>query len=129
MGAINFSFDPKLMEFLAHELPLKIFVETGTFKGDSLRKAMLLFKECHSVELSPEYHAAALKNFEGSDGVHLHHGESPAWLRGKRNGSPQRPLFSGWMLIGAWRKTPPGKAHKVRFLANWRPSALCIPKA
>ncbi|HWF19529.1 MAG TPA: hypothetical protein VG754_09680 [Verrucomicrobiae bacterium] len=72
------------MELLARELPLRVFVETGTFKGESLRAALPFFKECHSVELSPEYHAAALKNFKGCPGVHLHLGESPAWLRKER---------------------------------------------
>lgn len=81
MGAINFSIDSSLIELLVRELPLQVFVETGTFKGDSLRTALRFFKECHSVELSPEYYAAAVKSFEGCDKAHLHMGESPAWLR------------------------------------------------
>src|SRR5579884_855981 len=84
MGAINFSIDPSLIQLFARELPLKIFAETGTFKGESLRTALRFFKECHSVELSPEYHAAAVKNFESYGGAHLHLGESPAWLRKER---------------------------------------------
>ncbi|MDB6110759.1 MAG: hypothetical protein JWR69_2509 [Pedosphaera sp.] len=81
MGAISFSLDEKLLGLLSRELPLRTFFETGTFKGESLRLARQFFPECHSVELSPEYHAAAVKNFAGQNGIHLHQGESPAHLR------------------------------------------------
>ena len=35
MGAVHFSIDPKLVSILQQQLPLTIFVETGTFKGES----------------------------------------------------------------------------------------------
>src|SRR4051794_41025566 len=52
MGAISFSLDEKLLALLSRELPLKLFFETGTFQGESLRIARPFFPECHSVELS-----------------------------------------------------------------------------
>jgi hypothetical protein len=81
MGAINFSLDRKLLEFLARQLPLEVFVETGTFKGDSLRLAHGVLKECHSVEKSPYYFEAARKSFDGVSGVHVYLDDSPAFLR------------------------------------------------
>ncbi len=36
MGAITFSLDESLAAFLAGQLPIQIFVETGAFRGDSL---------------------------------------------------------------------------------------------
>jgi hypothetical protein len=84
MGAINFSIDPNLLRLFCRELPLEIFFETGTFRGETLRLAHPLFKECNSVELSPEHHAAAEKEFAGVKHVRLHRGESPACLAAHR---------------------------------------------
>ena len=36
MGAISFSIDENLVKELRKFLPLEIFIETGTFLGDSL---------------------------------------------------------------------------------------------
>jgi hypothetical protein len=80
MGAIHFSIDERLLTLFARELPILTFVETGTFKGESLRAARKIFPECHSIEMSPEYFAEAQKNFANSDGIHLHHGDSPSAL-------------------------------------------------
>jgi hypothetical protein len=85
MGAISFSLDQRLLNLLTSVLPLQTFVETGTFKGETLRLACPLFKECHSVELSPKLYRAAVKQFGGQAGVHLHHGPSPEFLRAKRD--------------------------------------------
>ena len=54
MGAIHFSLDERLMDFYIRELSPAVFVETGTFKGDTLAQAKDRFARCHSVELSPE---------------------------------------------------------------------------
>src|SRR5580698_970577 len=81
MGAISFSLDVRLLDLLTREAGLKIFFETGTFKGETLALARKYFPESHSVELSLEYYAAAARNFAGQPDVHLHQGESPALLR------------------------------------------------
>lgn len=82
MGAIHFSIDEKLLEFFATRLKPAHFVETGTFKGESLRRARRFFKECHSAEMSPHYFAEAQKAFAQDAGVHLALGDSAAFLRG-----------------------------------------------
>jgi hypothetical protein len=81
MGAISFSIDEKLLAFLTRELPLKVFVETGTFKGDSLEIARRFFERAHSVEASPELHQQAQARFQAEKDVHLHLGDSPSFLR------------------------------------------------
>lgn len=84
MGAISFSIDQKLLALLTRELPIKTFVETGTFKGESLQIARSIFPDCYSIELSQEYYQAAVRHFAGQTGVHLLHGESPVCLRDLR---------------------------------------------
>jgi hypothetical protein len=85
MGAISFSLDERLLNLLTEALPLQTFVETGTFKGETLRLAFPLFEECHSVELSPELYEAAIRQFGSQTGVHLYHGPSPEFLRARRD--------------------------------------------
>jgi len=80
MGAISFSIDETLLGFLTRELPLKLFVETGTFKGDSLELARRFFASCYSVEASPELFQQARERFQASTGIHLHLGDSPSFL-------------------------------------------------
>jgi hypothetical protein len=84
VGAISFSIDETLLAFLVKELPLKLFVETGTFKGDSLEIALRFFSRCESVEASPELHQQARSRFEGRAQVKLHLGDSPSFLRQKQ---------------------------------------------
>jgi hypothetical protein len=83
MGAIHFSLDSGLLAFLKQQLPLEVFVETGTFNGDTLRLAREFFGECHSVEKSPHYFEAARQRFAGAAGVHVYLEDSPAFLGGR----------------------------------------------
>ena len=77
MGAVKFSIDVKLVTALQSCLPLTHFVETGTFKGDTLESLRGVFHEMHSVELSSEYFAAVQKRFTTVSNIHLHKGDSP----------------------------------------------------
>jgi hypothetical protein len=81
MGAVHFSIDRRLLARLGELLPLEVFVETGTYEGDSTEAAAEFFDEVHTVELSEELYARAVKRFEGSPAVHVHHGPSPQLLR------------------------------------------------
>lgn len=93
MGAIHFSIDRKLLELFSRELPIQTFVETGTFKGETLELARSFFPECYSVEMSPEYHAAAREKFAQTGGVHLHCGDSPGFLKSQRDLFATRPTL------------------------------------
>ncbi|MGB8854114.1 MAG: hypothetical protein WCC69_11165 [Pirellulales bacterium] len=81
MGAIHFSIDPVLAALLAKRLELTVFIETGTFKGDSVAAVRPSFEELHTCELSPELHAAATQRFANDPAVHCHLGSSPDRLR------------------------------------------------
>jgi Glycosyl transferase family 2 len=81
MGAISFTLDRSLARELQGHLHCAIFVETGTFRGDSLEIAEALFPRCVSIELSPEYHAAAQQRFIHATHVEVLLGDSPDILR------------------------------------------------
>jgi hypothetical protein len=96
MGAITFSLDEKLAQFLARELPLKLFVETGAFRGDSLALASRFIPNCLSVEMSPELFKQARARFQGQPGVMLHLGDSPSFLR-RHQGEISRQAALFWL--------------------------------
>ncbi len=77
MGAVHFSIDRRLLGRLTELLPLKVFVETGTYEGDSVQAATEFFDELHTIELSDELFTRAAERFEGSPQVQVHHGSSP----------------------------------------------------
>ncbi len=80
MGAISFSIDENLIKELRKFLPLEIFIETGTFLGDSLEAASRCFETCYSVELSAEYHHAASARFAHDPRIHIYHEDSSKFL-------------------------------------------------
>ncbi|HEY9907432.1 MAG TPA: hypothetical protein V6D18_07460 [Thermosynechococcaceae cyanobacterium] len=81
MGAVSFSIDPELVKALKQLLPLKYFVETGTFEGETIEQVRLLFEEVHSVELAEEYYFQAVERFKSNPEVHLYQGDSEAVLK------------------------------------------------
>lgn len=81
MGAIHFSIDPVLAALLATRLDLAVFIETGTFAGDSVAAVRPFFRQLHTCELSPELHAAATRRFADDPAIHCHLGPSPDRLR------------------------------------------------
>lgn len=84
MGAVHFSIDPKLVSILQQELPLSVFVETGTFEGESIQRTRPFFQKIYSSEWSEKYFRKASKRFEGEDSVCLFHGESAKFLKDLR---------------------------------------------
>ena len=80
MGAVRFSIDTGLVRELQQTLPLKVFVETGTYEGASVRAALPLFQELHTVELSATLYARVVE-FEENENVHPYHGRSEDVLR------------------------------------------------
>jgi hypothetical protein len=80
MGAVNFSIDLRLVNCLKESFPLGVFVETGTFKGDTLASVHTLFRECHSAELSESLAAAARARFDGVANISIEQGDSAAFM-------------------------------------------------
>lgn len=76
MGAVSFSIDLGLVAVLKQALPLDVFVETGTFRGDTVERVRDRFKAVHSVELSPERYDAACLRFAGQGHIDLACGDS-----------------------------------------------------
>jgi hypothetical protein len=77
MGAVHFSIDRRLLARLTELLPLEVFVETGTYEGDSVQAATEFFDELHTIELSDELFAGAAERFKDTPQVQVHHGSSP----------------------------------------------------
>ncbi|HXA14875.1 MAG TPA: glycosyltransferase [Opitutaceae bacterium] len=81
MGAISFTLDPQLVHELRRHLPFTTFVETGTFRGETLEIMHPLFDDCLSVELSDEHYKAAQQRFGATPNIRLFHGDSAKFLR------------------------------------------------
>ena len=79
MGKLH-RLDHVLRRALA-QAPCRIFIETGTFHGESLEYALTLpFAQAHSIELSPTLHQAASHRFGHDDRVSIHQGDSATIL-------------------------------------------------
>ena len=81
MGAINFSLDLNLVKNLKKVLPLDIFVETGTFEGETIEYVKDLFSEIHSVELAEEYYSRVKNRFQSNSDIHLYLDSSEKFLK------------------------------------------------
>ena len=66
---------------LQRQLRLEDFVETGTYRGDTAAWAAEHFARVATIELSPEYHAAATARFQAQPQVRVLLGDSGAMLR------------------------------------------------
>jgi hypothetical protein len=80
MGAVSFSLDIRLVEQLKKVLPLDVFVETGTFKGDTIQSVLPFFRKLVTVELSPQLWKDAAARFAGESRVEVLLGSSPEFL-------------------------------------------------
>lgn len=66
---------------LKEKLRLDDFVETGTYRGDTAEWASEHFARVATVELSPEYYAAAVARFGAQPNVRVLQGDSGTRLR------------------------------------------------
>ncbi len=76
MGAVTFSVDINLVEFLVQHLDFECFIETGTFRGDTLELVKPYFPQCFSIELSEEYYQIATARFQQDSSVTILKGDS-----------------------------------------------------
>lgn len=70
---------PLKMKVVAYYLKahsINVFIETGTYHGDTLNYIARSGVKCISIELSQEYYQAACKRFETYNNVSLVHGDS-----------------------------------------------------
>ena len=71
----------RLAEFCAHGLGIEVFVETGTFRGESAAWAAERFREVVTIERDPKLYASARDNAVHRNIV-FHCGHSPTLLPG-----------------------------------------------
>jgi len=55
--------------------PPRVFVETGTYKGDGIENVLDIFEEIHSIELNEEFVHNVRNRFKNKQ-VYVHHGDS-----------------------------------------------------
>lgn len=85
MGAVTFSLDPRLVIELKAVLLLNVFVETGTFKGDTAAEMETLFDKVVTIELSDTLAAEAVQRFEAVPNIDVLQGDSAVKLRELRS--------------------------------------------
>lgn len=81
MGAVSFSLDLKFIQCLKKELLDPVFVETGTFKGDTVAAILPYFAKILSVEPSTELWQKATDRFKNSPNVAILNGDAPELLK------------------------------------------------
>jgi predicted O-methyltransferase YrrM len=62
------------------KIPTTIFVETGTYYGDTIVEALKHCNRVYSIELSPHYHSLAKQRFNSEPRVNLLQGDSAVVL-------------------------------------------------
>ena len=60
----------------ARKFSPQVFIETGTYLGDTVAFVRNSFKEIHSIELGKELASAAQKRFSKRKNIHIHQGDS-----------------------------------------------------
>lgn len=60
----------------AKRFGLRLFVETGTFKGDTVESMRPHFDRIYSIELADKFYDLAVKRFSGVRKIELFHGDS-----------------------------------------------------
>jgi FkbM family methyltransferase len=83
LGALHFGLDPRLLEALRRQLPLRIFFETGTFQAGTTTAVAPLFDRIYTVELSPVLYDGAKQKLGRLKHVEVILGSSPDVLRAR----------------------------------------------
>lgn len=79
---IKISPEAKAIIILEYKTPeIKVFVETGTYKGWMIDKMKNYFETIYSIELDTSLYDQALKRFGGRDKIELLHGDSAVEIK------------------------------------------------
>jgi hypothetical protein len=70
----------KALRRYARDFGLRTFVETGTFRGDTIAGVASYFEKCFTIELSPELHALAAARLANEPNAKCLHGDSASVL-------------------------------------------------
>lgn len=93
MGLYRMGPPAALILALKPRLRADDFVETGTYRGDTAAWAAVHFARVATIELSPEYHAAAVARFLAQPHVRALLGDSGARLREVAAALPGPAIF------------------------------------
>ncbi len=72
----------EMLREYARRYGLRVLVESGTFRGDTVAAMREEFRTVHSIELAPKFHELARRRFAGVGNVVLHQGDSGKVLAG-----------------------------------------------
>ena len=72
-GALDQLFLKQLIDIFG----ITIFVETGTYSGETTAQADPLFEKIHTIELHEKIARAAQERFAQKNHIIVHHGSSP----------------------------------------------------
>lgn len=106
---IDGSLKSDFLQQLKTYFGIQIFIESGTFLGNTTAKAARIFDEVHSIEISPDFYTQALKRFQNIPNVHLHLGDSGLLLPFVLTQCKQKTLL---YLDGHYDGGPSGKGNK-----------------
>jgi len=81
-----------VLSALATKFSVNVFVETGTYYGDTSAYMAEFVSEIHSIELSEQLARLAQKKFALNSKVHIHQGDSGAVLSEVMNSLKERAL-------------------------------------
>lgn len=73
--------DLEAIRLLHPDYECNIFLETGTYLGETIEKMKGAFTTCYSIELKKEFYENCKRKFKKDKNVKLLHGDSPLLLR------------------------------------------------
>ena len=77
----NHSLRPEFLKEMAQMFGAEVFIETGTFMGNTADAARNIFREVHTIEMGQDLYHAAEQRFARFDNCHVYQGDSPDILR------------------------------------------------
>ncbi len=76
----DFSLKADFIKEMASLFACTVFIESGTYSGETVNKALPFFNKIHSIELAKNIYLQASKRFENYSHVRIHFGNSPEVL-------------------------------------------------
>jgi len=71
----------RILQEYAKRFPCDVFVETGTFRGNTVSAMSRYFGEIHSIELNPVLASRAQRIFKSDPHITIHQGDSSVILK------------------------------------------------
>jgi len=77
----DWSIRGQFLREIAERSGYNVFIETGTFEGETAFCASKYFRSVHTIELSHQYYSKAHSRFAYSKSIHVYHGSSVSVLK------------------------------------------------